>query len=724
MTVTITNTANLKVLNWYTEEITGDTVYDLDIPPLARWTYYTWFKFRVDGAINYDYLPQATRLGFSMDLKFEDVQQNTIFRWSVGQLNKQDEYVFNQSTARSTSDFTDYKRVLISFDPANTKRIDNIGIYNGSSTENLTCKVRIRKPRVYMYIENDYAGVGDYTDIMATEENVAKYVAVGTFTNENIISESFSYKESICSSDSLKLGLCETSSVEISLFNTPKIPNGSDIDISMQFGDIEDKFEWNNYKIAEAKLSQKGNISVRNIVAYDRSSALSENMHDWITTYSWGMNLDSPAPAVQHKFDYSRQIYATVYSALFNKQVERTFLYDSNHYEQAYFDPDDYKTQERYFDYCSTAYPRIIFCKYTVNKRADCDMACAVETGKDYYFPAGGSPLDWDKYRRGIIYNASIYVDLNLDNGEVARVLANSGEMFAVPSNCTTIDFYIPYAIGNTNFDIYNYGQSQNGIMVTQVQIKQVKNNWYNTDDIKNGYRELPYYKYARTGKPTKDDIIKFDTSVTLRDISRSICEMCGCFFRLDRNGNAKYLYPSQHGMYPQNTLFPADDLFPQKSAEMTMPTSYYYNALYEDEQIKNFGGIQVVSKHSSNTGVAVRWEYWVGEDADSAYIMDDNIFLCAEEMEYISTVDDIPKILENMFETLRNVQYTPFEAETIGTPFLESGDRFTLLTPKDGFESFILERTLKGIHSLKDYFSARGILKTEKITIYEQEEE
>ena len=62
MSVTITNTANLKVLNWYTEEITGDVVYELNIPPLTQWTYYTWFKFRVDGAIDYDYMPQATSL--------------------------------------------------------------------------------------------------------------------------------------------------------------------------------------------------------------------------------------------------------------------------------------------------------------------------------------------------------------------------------------------------------------------------------------------------------------------------------------------------------------------------------------------------------------------------------------------------------------------------------------------------------------------------------------
>lgn len=724
MSVTITNTANLKVLNWYTEEITGDVVYELDIPPLTAWYYRNWFKFRVDGAIDYDYKSQATRLGVSFDLKFEDITTGDTFRPRLGWLDNQGNYVEVGYGPFAVSNYTDYTRFSMSCEPLNLERLDYVSFYNGSSTENITCKMRLRNPRVYMYIENDWQGVDDYTDIMATDENISKYIAIGTFTNADIISESFAYRESVCSTDNFKLGLCETSSVEISLFNTPQIPNGADIDISMHIGDIEDGFEWNNYKIAEVKKTQKGDYSIRNIVAYDRSSALSDNMYDWLTKYLWGMNLDSPAPAVQHKFDYARQIYATVYSALRKKQVEKQNIYDPNHYASAVINPDDYKTQDRYFNYCTSTYPRIIFCKYTITKRSDCDCAYAIQTGQQFRYPSGGNLFDWDKYRRGIFYNACIYADLNLDNGEVVRVLADSSEPIAVPSNCTTIDFYVPYAIGDNNFNIYRYGQSQNGIFVSQVQFTQRKQSWYNTDDIKNGYRELPYYRYSRTSKPTKDDIIKVDSSVTLRDIARSICEMCGCFFRLDRNGNAKYLYPSQHGMYPENTLYPADDLFPQKSAEMTMPTSYYISALYEDEQIKSFGGIQVVSKETSNTGTAVRWEYWVGADSDNAYIIDDNIFLSAEEMEYVSTVDDIPTILETMFETLGNAQYTPFEAETIGTPFLESGDRFTLLTKNDGFESFILERTLKGIQALKDYFSARGINKTEKITLYEQNEE
>lgn len=724
MSVTITNTANLKVLNWYTEEITGDVVYELDIPPLTNWTYYGWFKFRVDGAIDYDYLPQATRIGLSLDIKFADIVTGENFRWKLGYIDKHGNSVEVTSSVYAVSSYTDYHRFSLSTDTSNVERLDYIKIFNASSTVNLNCKICFRNPRVYMYVENDYAGTEYYSDIMATDENVAKYIAIGTFTNADIISESFAYRESVCSADNFKLGLCETSSVEISLFNTPQIPNGADIDISMHIGDIEDGFEWNNYKIAEVKKSQKGDYSIRNIVAYDRSSALSDNMYDWLTKYLWGMNLDSPAPAVQHKFDYARQIYATVYSALRNKLVERPTMWDPDHFERVTVAPNDYKTQDRYFDYCNTAYPRIIFCKYTMTKRADCDCAFVIQTGKRYWYPTGGNLYDWDKYTRGIMYNACIYADLNLDNGEVVRVLADSGQIFAIPSNCTTIDFYVPYAIGDTNFNIYRENQDDNGFLLSQVEFQQRKQNWYDIDDIKNSYRELPYYRYSRTSKPTKDDIIKVDTNVTLRDIARSICEMCGCFFRLDRDGNAKYLYPSQHGMYPENTLYPADDLFPKKSAEMTMPTSYYITALYEDEQIKNFGGVQVVSKNTSNTGVAVRWEYWVGAESDSAYIIDDNIFLCAEEMEYVSTVDDIPTILENMYSTLGNAQYTPFEAETIGTPFLESGDRFTLLTKNDGFESFILERTLKGIQALKDYFSARGINKTEKITLYEQNEE
>ena len=69
----------------------------------------------------------------------------------------------------------------------------------------------------------------------------------------------------------------------------------------------------------------------------------------------------------------------------------------------------------------------------------------------------------------------------------------------------------------------------------------------------------------------------------------------------------------------------------------------------------------------------------------------------------------NIETLLENLWGVLNNMSYTPFTAEAVGTPFLESGDRFTLLTKSDGFESFIFERTLKGIQALKDTYEARG---------------
>ena len=115
------------------------------------------------------------------------------------------------------------------------------------------------------------------------------------------------------------------------------------------------------------------------------------------------------------------------------------------------------------------------------------------------------------------------------------------------------------------------------------------------------------------------------------------------------------------------------------------------------------------------------RWEYWTDDDNDNAYIIDDNIFLCADGLNNDPTqTADILTILENMYGCLDNLQYTPFSAETIGTPFLESGDRFTLLTQNDGFESFIFERKLKGIQALKDYFEARGIQKTPRVRNFE----
>lgn len=713
MEVTITNTDNLQVLNWYSEEYHGSRYYDLDLAPGDSTKLLNFFRFDVEGAINYDYVDQADWVGISYDLEVSNIDPDSsgsfaprLVYYSHGQLVNS---TFGTIYLSSIPTTVRYGQRVSAID---FERFDAFRIINTDSTKNLKCRLTFRKPKLYMYAGNS-TSVAAYSDIFATETNVARYVALGTYGNDHIISQSFSFRESICSDERMRLGLAESSSIEIGLFDVPKIPVGCDVDVSLHIGEAEEGFEWKNFVVAESKKESRGGIGACYLTAYDRNSRLSQNAYSWYTKYMWGMNLDSPQPNEQYKFDYCRQMYGALRNLINSFGIEKPSQYDANHFQSDTFVPAENLTQDRYFNYTSESYvtyKRIAFCKMTITRNADCNVVgfdCRNQAATGYWNLM-------DKFYRGILNNACVYIDFHVGNDTI-RILADSLDLIAIPPECETFDVYVPYAFCDNSFNI-----PANGIFTSSVSVIQRINTYYDVDTIVNGYRQLPYFSY-KDPKPTVDDIIAVDSSITIRDIVRSVCEMCGCFFRLDRNGNPTFLYASEHGLYPSNTLFPANDLFPQKSGEMTMPTSYYIKAEFAEYQVSNYGGVQVVVNTSGNTGGVCRWEYWTDEDNDNAYIIDDNIFLCADGLNNDPTqMADILTILENMYGCLDNLQYTPFSAETIGTPFLESGDRFTLLTQNDGFESFIFERKLKGIQALKDYFEARGIQKTPRVRNFE----
>ena len=209
MSVTITNTANLKVLNWYVEENTYILDWELDIAPNSRWSVYNFFKFRVDGAINYDYVNQASTIGVRYEVKIDEVDPNSSenVRFDLVCYKTDGQAVQYSGTNWDISNLSDYTTVYNGAKTTGFDKFDYIGIRNVSSTKNLKCKIHFRRARVYMYINNDNAGTLDYSTIMATEENVNKYIAIGTFDNSNIVGESFEFTESICSEEKLKLGL-------------------------------------------------------------------------------------------------------------------------------------------------------------------------------------------------------------------------------------------------------------------------------------------------------------------------------------------------------------------------------------------------------------------------------------------------------------------------------------------------------------------------------------
>ena len=536
-----------------------------------------------------------------------------------------------------------------------------------------------------------------------------------TVDNSHIVSESFGYEESVCSADKLKLGGCESSKFEIQTFDDSNSYIGNRINLTLEVNS-KGKFWFTRMIAKKVDKTSRGGTICKRVTAYDRLDRLSANAYAWYTKYMFGMNLIRDTQYRNYQFDYERQIFSAYWNLAKAFGIEResesiTKTHLGTWTGYAY--NNSYKFNNDYFG--KDASNITVYCDYddfTKGFIGDYQALMFKHTaflaGRDWY------KNDFDSLGRGVYEVGSLMVEFyDSNNNLLGAFLCDDGDIVLPPEGWDSGKIIFPTCWNSTESPSMSY-------ITEGVAYYGVNFNNYDPYSIVNATAPLPYYSYVWR-KPSITNIFTADSSITARDVMRSLMEMCGCFYRLSRDGKPQFIYAQEHGLYPSNDLYPADTLFPKKSGEMTMPTSYYISAEFAEFQVEKFGGVQVVVRTKDNTGAVVRWEYWEDDSSDSAYLIDDNIFLCAEEFLYDpQNTGNIDTLLENIFHCLDNLQYTPFTAETIGTPFLESGDRFTLLTQTDGFESFIFDRKLKGIQALKDHYEARGIAKTPRVKNFE----
>lgn len=706
----------IEGFNWYKEEYTPNFGYSTWLAhgsdtPLSG---FSMLK-PSDNKVDYSKLGEKRYASFSFYLKVTKVREGDKFfiRMSFKRDNGGSSYNMIDTPTYNVSDFTDFRKITIQVTVNGSYPLlyfYETWFCNGSSGA-LDADFSVNRPQVSFY-DNATPDYGNL--IFATPANVNEKLReeLSPIDNDNIISQSFSFKESICSADTLKFGLCEASEIQIDVFDKNYDYTGREMDLSLQFADIQERFVWKNFVIAEAKKSYAGDIQKRHIVAYDKLKNLNENAYAWYTQYMWGINLDRSEPYYLYNFDYQRQIFSTYYNlakAFGIEQEEYITTHDLGYFSN--LDSSDIKNMtygtNRYLKFAKTELTKLDFGNYSDAFMVVVDLAQNRKSGNEY----ANFLNTYDSLGRGI-ESANVLLEFTISGeSDTINFLCDSGDVIIPPANWTGVNVLVP---SNLQFPS-TFEQMGNGFTLYGVEF-----NYLNVSDLVNGTKWLPYHSYIYS-KPTTENIFKADSSITARDVMRSLMEMCGCFFRLDREGHPQFLYAMEHGLYPSNTLFPADNLFPRKSSELTMPTSYYIKANFEEYRVSNFGGVQVVVNTYDSQGAVVRWEYWGDESSDNAYLIDDNIFLCNSQFEYEPEMaGNVQELLENLWNVLNNMSYTPFTAETIGTPFLESGDRFTLLTKTDGFESFIFERTLKGIQVLKDYYEARGVAKTPRVKNFE----
>lgn len=199
------------------------------------------------------------------------------------------------------------------------------------------------------------------------------------------------------------------------------------------------------------------------------------------------------------------------------------------------------------------------------------------------------------------------------------------------------------------------------------------------------------------------NDWIEVDETIDAASISgktviTAICEINGVFGHINRSGNFEYIRLQQkaEGLFPANDLYPENNLYPAGSKAENIQKSLYISAEYEDFKAKTITKLQIREKEGDIGAIA-------GTDGN-CYIVQDNFLVYGKDSKTLAL------IAEKLLSVIRDITYRPFKATLKGNPCLEVGDPVRLYTRRQVIESYVLERTLKGVQYLKDSVSANGI--------------
>ena len=182
------------------------------------------------------------------------------------------------------------------------------------------------------------------------------------------------------------------------------------------------------------------------------------------------------------------------------------------------------------------------------------------------------------------------------------------------------------------------------------------------------------------------------------KTVVNAICEINGCFGHIGRDGRFHYVFlkESSEVIYPSDTLYPMDNIYPMDGAKTeTVSKSHYIKAEYEDFETEKITKLQIRQEEND-----IGCIYGTGENC---YIVQDNFLV------YGKSSDELNRVAENLYSAISDISYRPARVEAKGNPCLELGDSIRVNTKYEIIYTYILQRTLKGIQSLRDTYVAEG---------------
>ena len=476
------------------------------------------------------------------------------------------------------------------------------------------------------------------------------------------------------------------------------------------------------FHVTDIKVSHQQKLVKKQITAYDNLVKLEQNAYNWYTQYMFAVTTDDYQ--ARYDVEYARQIYSSYFNFMVMMNLDsrdnytETLLasYERENLRDNYMSskritwqiPVMSSTRDRYVTYVRIPVLNVDTTKmYMVDATNFYDHSDEQildnETVNNYAF-------NIDPLKRGLVTNGGVIVEAyGTGNSFLDSFVVNRRDYFMLPDDCVSLYVYLAFSIDTyySSSSIETYPILQN-VFVYEVE---------SAPELTNGASRLFYYNISDRS------ISEVDSSITGRDIVRSLLEMCGCFFRLDRyNGLPEFVYCTKGGLYPRNDLYPADDLYPRAGTDQLLPNGRYLSTTQDDYQVQDYGKVQIiVQKKSADTTPVCQMQYSDESKGINTYLIDDNIFYSNENFD--REYDYAYTLLQRMFERIANMGYVPNVTQAIGMPWIECGDRIGIMTFTSGFESFIFRQNIKGIQLLIETFESVGDEYTEAVKEFGYEE-
>lgn len=242
------------------------------------------------------------------------------------------------------------------------------------------------------------------------------------------------------------------------------------------------------------------------------------------------------------------------------------------------------------------------------------------------------------------------------------------------------------------NADVASWYNTLFPTNTTTKTLKQVRDSFFSHFGITQETVTLPNDSMvvAKTISPT---------TLSGKDVIKSICEINARFGHITRDNKFRYvnLLEMIPGLYPADTLFPANDLYPKDEGgiEVIGVGGDYISCVYEDFETTRIDKL-VIRQEDTDIGCIVG-------SGTNAYIIQGNFLVFGK------SASDLTTIANNIYSDFAKIWYRPADIEIKGNPCLEVGEGLRLQTTYDVVYTYILKRTLKGIQALRDTYYANG---------------